>query len=273
MKNVLKTASTLLSIAALCVFVQAVPACAAKIADPASPDVAGRIMPAPPMVVGTYDSEGRTNFALFDRGGIATSRPETHITICMDRTRYTYRNIVARKAMTVNIPSEAYAAETDLFGSFSGISGDVYQDKLGVTGMHADKGSAVDAPMIREFPISMECEFVSAETLDAASPYDLLFFKVVKVWIDERYLNERGAVDPKPSEASGILFYNPGRGDHYGYYGLGDYLGKPETLGHEYEAKIPSGTGADSSSSSGCNTGPGLGLLALAVICAAAIRP
>lgn len=245
---------------------------AAKVADPASPDIAARVMPAPPMVVGTYDDQGRTNFALFDRGGIATSKPDAIIAICMDRSRYTYRNAVARRSLTVNIPSEAYAAETDLFGSFSGISGDVYTDKLAATGLHADQGRLADAPMIREFPVSIECELLDVENIDPDSPYDLLLLKVVNVWLDERYLNDRGALNPKPAAAPGIMFYNPGRGDHYGYYGLGRYLGRPETLGTAYVDKISAGGEGGSSSGSGCDALLGGGLALFSCILLPCLR-
>lgn len=247
-----------LILSAVCLSVM--PAHAAKVADPTSPDIAARVMPAPMMVVGTYNDKGRTNFGLFDRGGVATSKPATYIAICMDRTAYTYKNIVARKALTINLPSEAYAAESDLFGSFSGISGDVYQDKLAATGLTAEKGTLVNAPMIREFPVSMECELVEIDNVDKDSPFDLLIVKVVKVWLDERYTNESGGVNPLPAGQPGMIFYNPGRGDYYGYYGLTGYMGKPETLGGAYEEKIPDPNrpGNDSSGSSGCNLAFGL---------------
>lgn len=246
------------------------PSEAAKIADPASPDIAARVMAAPMMVVGTYDAQGRTNFGLFDRGGVATSKPETHIALCMERTSYTYRNIQQRKALTINLPSEAYAAEADLFGSFSGMekdaaSNDVYTDKLAIAGLAADKGKVADAPMIREFPVAMECELVSCETIDPESPFDLLIVKVVKVWVDERYANESGGVNPVPAGAPGMIFYNPGRGDYYGYYTLGSYLGKPETLCGEYEKKIPSSEQArQSSGGGGCD---GFGIFSGALFC------
>ena len=67
---------------------------AAKVENPASPEVPARVMPASLLVIGTYDDQDRANFGLFDRGGIATSAPQTHIVVAMRKTSYTHKNLL-----------------------------------------------------------------------------------------------------------------------------------------------------------------------------------
>lgn len=212
---------------------------AAKVENPASPEVPARVMPASLLVIGTYDDQDRANFGLFDRGGIATSAPQTHIVVAMRKTSYTHKNLLERKAATINIPSVAQLAEADLFGCLSGMKDGKFTDKLSMTKLTADKGQAVAAPMLREFPISLECELVECDSLDPDSPFDLIVLKVVKTWVDEGYANEKPSVNPKPAGLPEIALYIPGRSEgNTGYFGLGDYLGDGHSAGKTYMEKL-----------------------------------
>lgn len=219
------------------------PSWGAKVENPARPEIGARYVASPLLVVGTYDDQERANFGLFDRGGIVTSKPQTHISIAVRRTSYTHRNLMERKAATLNIPSVANLAEADLFGSVSGMKDGKFLDKLAASRLTAEKGKAVNAPLLREFPISLECELVELESLDPGSAFDLAILKVVKAWVEEGYVNDRQAVNPKPSGLPEIAFLIPGRSDgNTGYYGLGDFLGDGHSVGQSYREKIPAAT-------------------------------
>ena len=130
-------------------------------------------------------------------------------------------------------------AEADLFGCLSGMKDGKFTDKLAMTKLTADKGQAVAAPMLREFPISLECELVECDSLDPDSPFDLVVLKVVKTWVDEGYANEKPAVNPKPAGLPEIALYIPGRSEgNTGYFGLGDYLGDGHSAGKTYMEKL-----------------------------------
>ena len=65
-------------------------------------------------------------------------------------------------------------------------------DKLARAGFHTTKSELVDAPLIDELPLSLECRLLS---YDPATGH--LFGEIVNVSADERILNEAGKVDPE----------------------------------------------------------------------------
>jgi flavin reductase (DIM6/NTAB) family NADH-FMN oxidoreductase RutF len=117
------------------------------------------IFPNPVLVVCTYDANGKANAATLAWGGIASSGPAA-VSIAVQPSRYTYAALMNRKAFTVNLATAKYAAEADCFGLVSGRD----YDKFAVTGLTPVKSDLVDAPIIAEFPYSLEC--VVAHTLD-----------------------------------------------------------------------------------------------------------
>ncbi|GHS96959.1 flavodoxin [Synergistales bacterium] len=117
------------------------------------------IYPNPVLVVCTYDAAGKANAATLAWGGIASSGPAA-LSIAVQPPRYTYAALMSRKAFTVNLTPAKYAAEADYFGLVSGR--DV--DKFAATGLTPVKSDLVDAPLIAEFPYSLEC--VVKHTLD-----------------------------------------------------------------------------------------------------------
>ncbi len=67
------------------------------------------------------------------------------------------KNIKARGAFTVSIADAAHIVEADYFGVESG---NRVADKLKNSGLTASRSEMVDAPVINEFPLCLECEFV-----------------------------------------------------------------------------------------------------------------
>ena len=232
----------------------------------------------PIMVVGVYTPEENTNFATFHRGGVVSSGAdggEMRVAFGINNSErsYTYRCLKASGACTINLPSVKYMSEAALFGHFSGrpLSGDApllpanggYQDKLAPTGLTARKGEAVNAPMIEEFPISLECEFEDEVAVSGGRPNRLMILKVKKVWADEAYIDAGGKINPLNGAAdSSIVFYSNSTSASGGFYGYGEFVGKSGEVSKPYKDDKP---GHGGGSSSGCNAGAGaLALLALA---------
>jgi flavin reductase (DIM6/NTAB) family NADH-FMN oxidoreductase RutF len=113
------------------------------------------VYPTPVFIIGTYDAQGRANAMNAAWGGIVSSNPPA-VGVSVRKSRYTYGNIQARKAFTINIPSEDHLAAADYFGIASGA--DV--DKLATAGLTTVKGQHVDAPIIVEFPFALECRLL-----------------------------------------------------------------------------------------------------------------
>ena len=85
---------------------------------------------------------------MLDRDYVILNLTETHKTV---------QNIKKRKAFTVSIADAKHVVEADYFGI---VSANNTKDKFEKSGLTAVKSSLVDAPIINEFPICLECEFV-----------------------------------------------------------------------------------------------------------------
>ncbi|MBR2520853.1 MAG: flavin reductase [Oscillospiraceae bacterium] len=112
------------------------------------------IFPMPVLMVATYNDDGSVNVmnaawgTMQERGNVALNLTESHKTV---------KNIKARKAFTVSIADAAHVVEADYFGVTSGNSEPKKFEKSGLTACKAEK---VDAPVINEFPLCLECEFI-----------------------------------------------------------------------------------------------------------------
>ena len=112
------------------------------------------IFPMPVLMVATYNDDGSVNVmnaawgTMQERGNVALNLTETHKTV---------KNIKARGAFTVSIADAAHVAEADYFGVESG---NRVADKFENSGLTASKAETVDAPVINEFPLCLECEFI-----------------------------------------------------------------------------------------------------------------
>lgn len=112
------------------------------------------IFPMPVLMVATYNEDGSVNVmtaawgTMQERDTVALNLTETHKTV---------QNIKARGAFTVSIADAAHMVEADYFGVESGNKA---ADKFARSGLTASKAEAVDAPVINEFPICLECRFI-----------------------------------------------------------------------------------------------------------------
>jgi predicted MPP superfamily phosphohydrolase len=138
------------------------------------------LYPAPALVVTAYDRQGIPGGLMVAWGGVCNSEPPC-ISVAVAKNRHTLEGIMKRKAFCVNVSSEDVICEADFFGLASGR--DV--DKFETAGLTPRKGDLVGAPLIEEFPISMECEVV--QSIDLGSHF-LFVGKVVKTWAVEKCL-------------------------------------------------------------------------------------
>ena len=117
-------------------------------------------------------------------GGISE---ETEITICVDNTHKTAENLLARKAFTVSMATAEMMAACDYVGI---VSGTKEPEKFAKAGFHATKSEFVDAPLIDELPMALECEVISYDEETCR-----LVGRIVNVCVDESVLGENGKVD------------------------------------------------------------------------------
>ena len=140
--------------------------------------------PMPVFIIGTYNADGTPNAMNAAWGGISE---ETEISICVDNSHKTAENLIARKAFTVSMATADTLAACDYVGI---VSGNKEPDKFAKAGFHATKSEFVDAPLIDELPMALECEVISYDEETCH-----LVGRIVNVSADESILGENGKVD------------------------------------------------------------------------------
>ncbi len=182
------------------------------------------IFTTPVWVVGTYDKDGKPNVMTAAWGGICCGKPPC-VYVSVQKVRYTYHNLMERKAYTISVPSEDYAREADWFGIASGKR----VDKFFKTGLTPVRGDLVDAPYVSEFPLVLECEVI--HTLDLGI-HTQFIGEVKDVKADKAVIGENGLPDVEKVRP---FLYDP---EVRTYHKIGEYLGKAFAIGKEIEHGI-----------------------------------
>lgn len=175
------------------------------------------LVPAPVLVVGTYDKDGRPNVMTVAWGGTCCSSPPC-IDIALRKATHSYQSILDRKAFTVHITPERYLTEADYFGIVSGR--DV--DKFAATGLTAVRSDVVDAPYIKEFPFVMECRLFKVVELGLHTQFigEIMDVKTDEDMLDDKALPDVDSIKPV------VMVPEIRR-----YYGFGEKLGKAFVVG------------------------------------------
>ena len=140
--------------------------------------------PMPVYMIGTYNEDGSANVMNAAWGGISNT---AEISFCISHSHKTAENVVKAGAFTVSIATEDYISPCDYVGI---VSGNKDKDKLSKAGFTAIKSEYVNAPIIKELPLALECEVISYD-------YDTerLVGRIVNVSIAEEILTDNDKVD------------------------------------------------------------------------------
>ena len=142
-------------------------------------------------------------------GGISDDK---ELSMCISAGHKTTKNILARKAFTVSMADADHVAECDYVGI---VSGNSVPDKFSKAGFHAVKSDFVDAPLIEELPVAVECRLKSYDPESCR-----LVGEIVNVSVDEKVLDESGKVDTAKVRP---ITFDPFNND---YVVLGEVVGK-----------------------------------------------
>lgn len=142
--------------------------------------------PQPVFILGTYNADGTPNAMNAAWGGISD---DAQMTLCISASHKTTENILARKAFTVSMATAEHVVACDYVGI---VSGNQMPDKFARAGFHATKSEFVDAPLIDELPMAVECRLISYDPESCR-----LVGEIVNVSADEAVLAENGKVDPE----------------------------------------------------------------------------
>lgn len=141
--------------------------------------------PQPVFILAAYDEDGKPNAMNAAWGGISDDQ---ELSLCISAGHKTTANILARKAFTVSMATVAQLAACDYVGM---VSGNAEPRKLEKAGWHTTRAETVDAPLIDELPMAVECRLVSYDPKTGR-----LVGEIVNVSADESVLDENGKIDP-----------------------------------------------------------------------------
>ena len=134
------------------------------------------IFPMPVLMIATYNEDGSIDVmnaawgTMLERNQVILNLTETHKTV---------KNIKERKAFTVSIADSDHVVEADYFGI---VSRNNTPNKFENSSLTATKSEHIDAPIINEFPICLECEFIEYGECGVIG-------KVVNVTADDKVMN------------------------------------------------------------------------------------
>ena len=177
------------------------------------------IFPAPVLIVGTYGQDGTPNAMNVAWGGICSSVPPA-VAISIRETRRTFANIQAKGAFTVAIATEDLMVQADYVGLVSGSKG----NKLEKAGLRTVKSEHVDAPVLQDFPVTLECRVMSVTRI---GQHMHIVGEIVNVLAEESVLNEKGQIDAARLKA---IAYDPADNQ---------YLAASRPVGKAFSAGIP----------------------------------
>ena len=180
------------------------------------------VYPMPVLMVAAYDENDKVNVMNAAWGQICDM---DKIILFLGEDRKTLANMKVSKAFTVALADSAHIKEADYFGI---ASGNKVTDKFERTGLKAVPSEFVHAPVIEEFPVTMECEL--AEIVNTENVFGIVG-KIVNVKADEEVLDERGKVDVTKLHA---LMFDQFRND---YYTTGEKAGKAWNAGKDFLKK------------------------------------
>ncbi|MBQ3667864.1 MAG: flavin reductase family protein [Clostridia bacterium] len=177
------------------------------------------VFPMPVLMIATYDEKGKVDVMNAAWGNICD--PDK-IALFLSDNHKTVKNINLNKAFTVSLATVDTVKQADFFGI---ASGNTMEDKFEKSGLTARKSDKVNAPIIEEFPVVMECELL--EEVDTPSLHCYVG-KIVNVAANEEMLDEKGKLDVGKC---GIIAFDNFKN---GYHAIGEYVGKAWNAGMEY---------------------------------------
>jgi len=162
------------------------------------------VYPMPVFIVAAYDKNGEPNCMNAAWGGIYDTN---QIMVCLADDHKTTKNITLSGAFTVSIADAKHVVEADYVGI---VSGNNVPDKMEKAGLTTVKSTFVNAPIINEFPMTIECKFLKF------NEDGICIGEIINVSADESVLGADGQIDPEKLQ---VITYDP---VHHTYIKLGE---------------------------------------------------
>lgn len=177
------------------------------------------MLPQPVLIIGTYDAQNKVNAMNAAWGGTWDMK---EIMISMGNHATTENLKLNNGEFTVAFAT----AETMVASDFVGIvSAKNDAEKMAKTGWTSEKSPNINAPIFKEFPMTMECRI--KQRIDESETGYSLIAEVVNILCDEKYLNEQGNPDV---EKMNIICFEP---VNHKYIQMGKVIGDAFSCGKE----------------------------------------
>ena len=176
------------------------------------------ILPQPVLIIGTYDKIGKPNAMNAAWGG----QWDMHEIIISLGSHATTDNLAENPEFTVAFANVDTMVAADYVGIISGRN---TPDKMERTGWTVEKAPDVNAPLFKEFPMTLECRV--KQKIDESETGYYLVAEIVKILCDEQYLTPDGSPDV---EKMGLITYNP---IQHTYIQIGKTVGKAFSVGKQ----------------------------------------
>ncbi|MCF0118085.1 MAG: flavin reductase family protein [Bacilli bacterium] len=155
------------------------------------------IYPMPVMVIATYDENNDANAMTAAWGGVYDTNK---VFICLSADHKTVANIKAKKCFSIAFADKSHVAEADYLGI---VSGNDEQNKIKKASLKIIKSNIIDAPILIDFPVSIECDICS---LYEENDTVYLVGNILNVLANEEYIDQAGNIDILKM---GPLVYDP----------------------------------------------------------------
>lgn len=172
------------------------------------------IMPMPVLIIGTYNEDGSADAMNAAWGTLCEMNT---VALYLSAGHKTVENIRAKKAFTVAIADEENMIPADYVGL---VSAHTEKNKIEKSGFTVIKSNRIDAPIIEELPLTLECEL---DYIDEKS--GCVYGKIVNVIADEKVLDESGNADLNKLNP---ISYDPASRS---YFTMGEKVGKAFSVG------------------------------------------
>ena len=174
------------------------------------------VTPQPALMIATYNEEGTPDVMMAAWGGQCESNQ-----VCFKLSKHrTTDNLRRDKAFTLSYADARTIVQSDYVGM---VSGNDVPDKVGRAGFTVTPSPNVKAPIINEYPVTMECRVVSMDDVEGGGAF--VIGEVVNATADESVMTD-GKID--------IRKLNPVAWDasSFNYFTLGDSVGKAWNSGN-----------------------------------------
>ena len=169
------------------------------------------VFPMPVLMIATYNEDGTVDVMNMAWGGVCD---DDKVALNLSEDHATSENIKRTGAFTLSVADIDHIEAADFFGI---ASSKMMKDKFARSGLTAIKSTRVNAPIVTEFPLTLECKVIECQHPEGGFR---VLGKIVNVLAHEKVLSDKGTVDP--TKLNAFVF------DQFqnGYYAVGEKVGQ-----------------------------------------------